>query len=283
MPANNFVLGRGRVYVARVSPGGKQPGPYRYVGISRELNLTAETEDLEHSSSEAGVNEVDDRIQLSVTRTGTLTIEDIDFKNLGLFFFGSAGSGAQAVDSGNQTWTLSGALLKDLLDFGEDDTSQILVGATAANPLGARALQSTPLTVAGMNSAGTPQAVTLAQNTDWEVVDLARGTIRLLDTNKTYSATGDAILSRITVTYRRAAIASVEQMVSGGTPFEGSLKLFENNARGSNSIWTLPLVTISPNGDLALKAEEWRQIPLSLSVQKPANAQAIYVEGQHGG
>ena len=283
MPANNFVLGRGRVYVARVSPGGKQPGPYRYVGITRELNLTAETEDLEHSSSEAGVNEVDDRIQLSVTRTGTLTLEDIDFKNLGLFFFGSGGSGVQAADSGNQSWTMSGSLLQNLLDFGADPDSEILVGATAANPLGARSLLSTPLTVAGMNSAGTPAAVTLVKDTDWEVVDLARGTIRLLDTNKTYSATGNAVLSQITVTYRRAAIASVEQMVSGGTPFEGALKLFEDNARGSNSIWTLPLMTLAPNGDLALKAEEWRQIPLSLSVQKPANAQAVYIEGQHGG
>ena len=280
MPANNYVLGRGRVYIAPVDAVTKNPGQYRYVGITREFNLTAETEDLEHTSSEAGINEVDDRIQLSVTRTGTLTMEDTDPNNLALFFFGESESiAARGDDSSNQTWTISGEQLTQILADGYDDDNEIFIAATAANPIGVRRVKSANWSLAGTNSATSPAAVTLTRGTDWDRASILNGSFRLLNTAKTYGATGDAVLSQIVVTYRRNDQDAHARVVSGGTPFEGSLRFVEDNARGRNGIWTLPLMTLSPNGDLALKAEEWRQIPLSLSVQKPANAEAVYYNG----
>ena len=119
----------------------------------------------------------------------------------------------------------------------------------------------------------------MAKGVDWEVVDNDRGAIRLLDTAKTYQAVGDKVLSEVTISYDRAAIADAGQMISGDSSFEGSLRLVENNPKGRNGIWVLPLITLSPNGDLSLKSEAWRQIPISVSVQKPTAAEAIYFNG----
>ena len=275
MPKQNYVLGRGRVLLANVDNVSKEPGQYRYVGITRELNVTATTEELEHTSSDEGINQIDDRVQLSVTRTGTMVFEDIEMDNIALFFFGQSTIATQNA-ANTQSDAISGSRLTRILDDGWDADNELIIGATASSPLGARAITADP-TLAGMNSANSPASVTLVKNTDWEVVDLTRGAIRILNTAKTFAATGDAVLSRITITYNRAAIGGGVRMVtSGSTPFEGSLRFEEKNPVGQNKIWTMPLVNISPNGDLALKAEEWVQIPLSLAINKPPNAEALY-------
>ena len=275
MPKQNYVLGRGRVLLANVDPVSKEPGQYRYVGITRELNVTATTEELEHTSSDEGINQIDDRVQLSVTRTGTIVFEDIEMDNIALFFFGQATTATQQA-ANTQTDAIAGSRLTRILEDGWDADNELIIGATAANPLGARAVSSDP-TLAGLNSSNTPQSVTLVKNTDWEVVDNARGAIRILNTNKTFGASSDAVLSRITITYNRAAIGGgVKQVTSGSSPFEGALRFEEKNPVGQNKIWAMPLVNISPNGDMALKAEEWVQIPLSMAINKPATAEAIY-------
>lgn len=282
MVANNFVLGRGRIYLARLDPSTKDPGAFRYVGASREFNLTAETETLEHTSSDRGVNEVDASVPIGVTRSGTMIFEDIVAENLAMFFFGSLQSDARAEDAAAalQTWKLEDAQLKRVLADGYDADAEILIGATASNPVGALNVLEDNLAIAGRNSANPAVAVTLEKGTDWEIVDAMRGSIRLLDTAKTYQAAGDAVLSEITVTYRRGARAGLhDQVVSGGTPFEGALRFVESNPEGGNDLWVIPQMEITPNGDLSLKGDDWRQVPFSIAVQKPANAEAVYING----
>jgi hypothetical protein len=41
----------------------------------------------------------------------------------------------------------------------------------------------------------------------------------------------------------------------------------------------LPYVKLSPNGDYALKGDEWQQIPLSIEVLKASGKEAIYRDG----
>ena len=282
MALNNYVLGRGKIHLARVHGDAKQPGQFRYVGNTPEFNLTAETEDLEHTNPDRGINEVDARVQLSVTRTGSLIMDDIQPENLSLFFFGARQSGARAADAVDQTEVFSGARLSEILEK-DDENTEIVIGIRPDDPTGARSIDAANITLAGENSAANPVAVMLAEDVDWEVVDALRGTIRLISTGKTFTAAGDAVLSEITITYRRAAITADDNLVitSGNTAFEGALRFVEDNPEGDDNEWFLPLVTLSPNGDLALKGEEWRQIPLSIAVQKPAGSvEAIYLNGK---
>ena len=53
------------------------------------------------------------------------------------------------------------------------------------------------------------------------------------------------------------------------------------NPKGADCTYFLPYVKLSPNGDYALKGDEWQQIPLSVEVLKPTNAEAIYRDGDH--
>ena len=263
MALKNYVLGRGEVFIAAVDAATKQPGLFRYVGNSTELNLTAETEDLEHTNSDEGVNEVDDQVQLGVTRSGTLTLDDIQRENLALFFFGSTGVRAQAAAVDQSETHDDGA--------GEFVERTVFLGVTPSNPVGQRNVGD-PTTGMYMNAEDAGgAAVNLAVGTDY-VRDDKRGSVTFRDTALVRS------VAEVTINYDREADAT-EQVVSGGTPFEAALKFIENNPKGENNDWTLPLIQISPNGDLALKGDEWRNIPFSLSVQKPANAQAIYVNG----
>ena len=276
MALKNYVLGRGKLYLSRLRDP-QIPGPFRYVGNTTEFNMTAETETLEHQSSDAGINEVDDQVQLGVTRTGTFTMDDIQPENLALFFFGTSGKVTQGVDASALTFAIEGEDMAEILRRGEGH--ELFLGVTAANPVGHRNLDVATLTLAGLDSASTKAAVMFTKDTDWEIVDAKRGIIRLLKTTKTFDATGDKILSKITAMYKRLAFV-YDQVISSGKPFEAAVKFLENNPKGLNNDWTMPFVTITPNGDLALKSEnEWRTVPFSMTIQKPSGVEAIYING----
>ena len=252
MAARNYVLGRGRIFVAKIDADTEKPGPFRYVGNTTEFNLTAETEDLEHTDSDRGINEVDDQVQLSVTRSGTLTMDDIQRQNLALFFFGTADQLAARAEDGaaaTRGLRISGDDLTAILEAGPGDAdfpSLIYLGDSSMNGVGQpsgdigdsvfdsryplHGILEANLALAGMSGGG---AVVLDKDTDWAIADLRRGSIRLIDTAKTYSAVGNAVLTQIDVTYRRAAIMAdtLDQVISGGTPFEGAIRFEENNPK----------------------------------------------------
>ncbi len=52
------------------------------------------------------------------------------------------------------------------------------------------------------------------------------------------------------------------------------------NPVGKQFDYSLPYVSISPNGDFNLKGEEWQQIPFSLEILRKGSLEAVYVNGQ---
>ena len=58
----------------------------------------------------------------------------------------------------------------------------------------------------------------------------------------------------------------------------GALRYTEYNAQGPNKVWYFPSVKLSPNGDYALKGDEWQQIPFSIEILKPTVGEAIYID-----
>jgi hypothetical protein len=254
MAAPNYTLGRGKLYFSRFQPATQVPSFWRYMGNSPEFNLTIESETLEHTNSDAGINEVDDSVPLKVTRTGSLVVDDIQAENVALFFFGTVDV-LTTVSAAGQTENFAG-VLKGMF---------YQIGITPTNPVGIRGVTAVTVT-------SNPPGTTYVLGTDYRL-DADRGMIEIIDTGSIPAA------SDIIVNYGVAA-SSQERILSGSEPVEGAMRYLENNPRGIDRDMFLPFVKITPNGDLSLKGDEWRQIPFSLEALKPTQAEAIYINGK---
>lgn len=84
--------------------------------------------------------------------------------------------------------------------------------------------------------------------------------------------------TNITVTYAVRGNTR-ERVISGSTPVEGALMYIANNPKGDNFNYLMPWVKITPNGDYALKGDEWQQIPFTIEALKPTNGEAILMDG----
>lgn len=249
----NYTLGRGKVYFAQFTTG-QVPGPFRYIGNTPEFNLTIESETLDHFSSDEGIREKDDSVALEVTRTGSLICDDINPENVALFFFGSTQTLTQIA---------AAAQTENFNAVNQGDVYQL--GLTLNNRVGQRGVSAVSVTT---NPIGT----TYVLDTDY-TLDADRGMISILEG-------GNIPADQNIIVNFDIDAASELQILSGSEPVEGALRLIENNPKGDDRDVFLPYVKITPNGDLALKGDEWRQIPFSIEALKPSSGEAIYVNGQ---
>jgi hypothetical protein len=52
----------------------------------------------------------------------------------------------------------------------------------------------------------------------------------------------------------------------------------QDNAYGVNRTYLFPNVKVRPNGDFALKGDEWQRLTFAVEVLKSATAEAIYID-----
>jgi hypothetical protein len=252
--SNNYTLGRGEIWFARFASG-YVPGGFRYIGNTPEVNLTIESETLDHYNSDAGIREKDDSVPLEVNRTGSLVTDNVDPENVALFFFGTASTETTSASTGN-TFEIAGVELD----------RAYMIGATTGNPAGVFGLDE-----GGTNTVEIDGGATLVEDTDY-TIDYANGMITFLS-GGTVAADDD-----VTVTYDLAANTR-SRVISGSDPVEGAMIYRTVNPKGEDCTFYFPYVKISPNGDYALKGDEWQQIPMSLEVLKLTSAEAIYRDG----
>ena len=88
---DDYNVGRGKVYAAELDSNGI-PKSYRFLGNATEFNLSMETETLEHQSSTGGLKVVDKEVVISQKVNLALTLDEINFENMALFFSGSVAS-----------------------------------------------------------------------------------------------------------------------------------------------------------------------------------------------
>ncbi len=249
----NYTYGRGEVHFATFKAGTYDPAGYRYLGNTPAFGFQNQVQELDHNSSDHGVGELDFSIPTSVTRSGTITTDDISLENLALQFFG-----AKAV----VTQTASTANSETFADTVPGLTYQL--GYTVAKPMGIRNVTNVAVTVSGTaKTAGT----------DYQV-DLARGLVQVLP--------GGTIAAGASITVAYDVIASsFDQVLSGSTPVEGAVLFIADNPAGRNNDILLPWVRLTPNGEFALKAENaLQQLQFNLKVLKVAGRSACYISGQ---
>jgi len=254
MDIKNYTLGRGKISFARFAPGTQRPDGFAYFGNTPEFNLTIESEVLDHFSSDEGIREKDDSIPLQVNRTGSLTTDNIAARNIALFFFGDDSLVTQVAATA-QSETLEGIKLGH----------SYRLGMTTANPTGFFGIDTADLTL-------TTGAVPLVVDVDYTIKP-EFGTITFLESS-TVVTDGDDV----DVDYSIKA-STRERIISGTQPVEGALMYEATNPKGKLFHYYMPYVKISPNGDYALKSDEWQAIPFTLDIQKPNVGEAIYVDG----
>lgn len=251
--ANNYTLGRGKIHFARFTSG-TVPGPFRYIGNTPELNLTIEAETLDHYSSDEGIREKDDSVPLEVNRTGSMITDNIHPENVALFFFG---------ETSTVTTTLAAAEAWSIVSA--EVGMSYKIEATTVNPTGVFGISTSNLTVQINGGA------TLTEDTDFEM-DYDMGIITILE--------GGAVTDgdQIDITYDRRA-STRDRVISGSAPVEGAMMYRTYNPKGTDALFYFPYVKVSPNGDYALKGDEWQQIPFSLEILKDTGKEAIYRDG----
>jgi len=256
MADKNYTLGRGKVYFSRFKSGTQNPEGFRYLGNTPEMSLNIEQDTLDHYNSDEGIKEKDDSVPLEVNRTGSLITDNIDPENVALFFFGSSTALTQAIVA-QDTETLTGI---------KADHAYKL-GVTPSNPAGYFGIDPTDFAVA-VSPAGT----TLVEDVDY-TVDLDIGVITFLEGSLLATDGED-----IDVTYAVAS-STRSRVISGSDPVEGAMMFVTKNPKGTDCVYMLPYIKLSPNGDYALKGDEWQQIPLSIEVLKSTGKEAIYRDG----
>jgi len=264
---NNYVLGRGELYFARMTNETTYAlAGELYFGNTPEFTISLEEEKLDHFSAEAGVREKDASISLEVSRSGSFTTDNINLDNVALFFFGSKES---VVDAG-------GAATEEFNDVQQGYYYQL--GITASRPSGARNIVGA---TTDSNSAGAFKVVENDSNT-LGGVEYIEGTDYVMDYRhgRLWIKPGGAIADGTDIIVQYIVKArTYERVLSGSTAVTGALRYITNNARGDNVTYYFPYVTISPNGDYALKAEsDWLTIPFNVEILKRTDRAAAYVD-----
>lgn len=254
MANKQYTLGRGRLYFDAFLPNTKTKTGERYFGNTPSLSLTIESESLDHYDSDAGVRVKDDSVLLQLNRTGQFVTDNIDPENVALFLLGSASTLVQASATG-QTYSISDVKLGRFYQ----------IGATAPNPPGVRSVS---------NVIVKKGATTLTAGTDYTLdADLAR--LEILTTGTLLD--GDDL----TVEFDLSAKNRTRIITAASATIDGALRFVATNPKGVLLDYYMPYVRLSPNGEYALKGEEWQQIGFNLDIQKlDDTTESIYVDGR---
>lgn len=250
--AGNQTLGRGEIHFSEFKPGTFTPAGFRYIGNTPDFSISGTTNKLDHFSSDRGVRVKDKTVTLDTSNTANINTDDIQPENVALFFYGEASTVTQ---------TSADTLTETFTDVTPGLSCQL--GITDQNPTGVRSVTVTSV---------TSGADTLTATTDY-TVDTVRGIVNVVDGGSV--EVGDDIV----VHYSRAAVNRT-QIVSGDEQVEGALRFIAYNADGDDFDYYFPWVAVSPNGDMAMKGDNWQTIGLAVDIQKAPNRERIYIDGQ---
>lgn len=256
--ATKLTLGRGELWFAQYLPGTLTPGGERYLGNSPEFSATLATTNLDHTDSDHGINEKDFSIPLTIDRTGNFTTDNIDPKNVAIFFFGTS-----------NIFTVAGGAVAAEPHVNIQLGTSYQLGMSNSNPSGARALSSTTLPV--VTDFTTPATMYVA-GTDY-TIDLELGRFTPLEDGAIPEGGG------VNIAYTTTA-SSRTRIISGSTAISGALRYIAYNPAGEQLDWYMPYVKLTPNGDYALKGDTFQTIPFNLEILKKSPMEAIYIDGR---
>jgi hypothetical protein len=241
----NYVVGAGKLFFNQFLPGTKTlSGGSRYLGNSPELSLSQDEDKLDHYNSDGGVKVKDASVTLQNDSSGSFSLDDISPENLALWFRGAVESNVIA-GGAVAAYVVSDAVLGSTIQLGLSDTDHI----------GARNVSA--VTVKNMVGGGAGVVVAAAGNYE---LDAVTGRVTILE-----DAPGIDDGDPLSIAYTAAA-GTEEIVIAAGTQIEGRLEFFAANRAGENRDYIWPYVQIRPDGDFALKGDDWQSMTFSLEI-----------------
>lgn len=250
---NIYGIPRGRVFFDALVNGVYQ-GEVPF-GNCPGVSLTINSTKTEHYSSETGLKQKDKSITVEVNRTGKLTCDNSSVSNIALFLAGTSSTVTQA----------AGTAVTETITVNPGGFYQL--GQTDSNPAGVRNVSN----VVVKNEAGT---TTFVVDTDY-ALDLELGRIQILKS-------GAIVAGKIKVTRDNASATWSRVTTGSSSEVSGRLRIIADNASGPNRDFYMPSVTLTPSGDLPIVQDgtDFTKLEFSLEVLKPANGEAIYLDGR---
>lgn len=307
----------GQIFFDPFDANGNPTGE-RYFGLTPGFTITIASEKIQSFGAESGLRELDDETLISVTRTGKLTCRQVSVENLALFLGAQASVAAQS--SGAVTNEHRSVLPDRYYQLGastsnpsgvREVTSPTVVGKTASDWASAHAYvvgdrvkaTTSPThifvcTVAGTSHASTEPTwpttidatvtdgtvtwrcetlITLVEDTDYTVdADLAR--VYVLP-----GARLSAYGGQWTFGYTQTAVSRDVVQTGSTVSSSGALRFVAHPGKGTPRDLFASNVTLSPSGDLPLKADSpaYAELSFDLSFSVGNNGEpALIIDGR---
>lgn len=267
----NYVVGRGRIYFNRFKDGTNTPaGGEMYFGNTPEFTVTTDTETLDHYSSESGMRNMDASVLLEVTRGGSMTCDEINADNLALFFLGEVATSANTAATD----------VKEVFNPIQRGRYYQL-GTSDDFPMGVGNVTNFQMVVADASisiSTGSGDITTLPNVTvvnpagNYEI-DLATGRLYIEIDAPAFAGTMQAAVQYDVEAQNRTLVVGKSNMIYG------SLRFISDNPVGPNKNYFFPKVSIAPDGDYALKGDDWQVMSFTFNALKMNNRrERVYID-----
>ena len=242
---NDICIPKGRVYFDECLPDGSLSGKEIYFGLTDDLTVNVETEELECESSECGFNTVAGTFIVSVNRSASLSVKNCSDLIVKYFMLGEEMTITQAAAAGKTQ--LCPASVGD---------SYIQLGQDATYLTGARDVENVAITG-------------FVEGVDFNV-DPETGRIYIIPASE-----GGTIVdgTALTITYDCLAATWTEICSTGTRSTQGALRFVSCNAAGEEKDWYMRQVQLNPGGDFILKSadNEFRTVEFSISINTPSD------------
>lgn len=255
----NQTLGRGKLFFDKFSPGTRVGTGERYLGHSVSVNVSQSIDKIDHYDTDVAAVSKDKSVRLKTDRAVALQLDDVSKENLALWTEGTESTLTQS----------SGSVVDEQVTAAAVQGYEYQLGALVATPAGVRGVSAVSV------KAGAPGSESAKTLTTDYTVDLVRARIKIVE--------GGAITAGMSVLVSYTRTANSREHIVGGTValLEGSLRFIADNAEGSDRDWYWPCVSITPDGDFALKGDEWMAMSYNGEIlKKDANTAVTYIDGQ---
>lgn len=267
----NYVVGRGKVFFDKFKKGTNiSEAGEMYFGNSPEFTITADSETLDHYSSESGMRVLDASVLLELTQGGNLTVDEINADNLALFFLGDK-------ETITQTQMTDRKEVIPLIKKGRF----YQLGMDNVTPSGVRNIKNFQIVVATAGtsvSTGSGDISTIPGTqvlpADQYEIDIEKG--RLYIEPEAEDVPGAGLVAAV----QYDVDAQARTLVIGkANMVYGALRFISDNPVGENKDYYFPKVALQPDGDYALKGDDWQVMGFSFrAMQKSNNMQRIYID-----
>ena len=261
---NNIVIGAGEVFLALLTDA-EAPTGERYVGDSAGVTMTTNSEENTVVSGD-GSNPTDlTSVVSNITRSFSLTLQDISVENLALFVLGDAG--AQSDVAGDAVARLDGAMTVKQGHWYQ-------LGRTAGKPAGVASVTEAGFSIHSTSAgAGGTLYTKTTYHPNGEIDQVGDYTLdhkggrffvepgkRIADDATVYVAFTPVVQSRKNVT------------VTGKKQIKAAFRYIERASAGEGRNIYVPVAAIRPSGDMSLKdRDNAESISLEVQVLQPAD------------